>query len=95
MKRTALLLLLTIFLALPLGIAAPGPTYAAMPTIAADDCDHLAPMAAGYIGNARSYIFHFSGCRYVAQMNPGNKVYFDSRDEAIESGYRPCKVCRP
>jgi methylphosphotriester-DNA--protein-cysteine methyltransferase len=28
-------------------------------------------------------------------MNPANKVPFATRDEAIQAGYVPCKVCRP
>ncbi|MGJ0690276.1 Ada metal-binding domain-containing protein [Veillonella seminalis] len=28
-------------------------------------------------------------------MSPANHVYFDSRDAAVNSGYVPCKVCRP
>lgn len=53
-------------------------------------------------------IFHFRGIlvlhqilvrssssRYVSQMNPTNKVFFDTRDEAVDAGYVPCKVCRP
>jgi hypothetical protein len=72
--------------------------------ITLDDCagDVLAPAANlrkldddQYIGNSRSYIFHHSWCRYVGQMSDSHKVYFDSRDEAIDAGYRPCKVCRP
>ncbi|WP_434132806.1 hypothetical protein KIAC18_000327 [Sporomusa sphaeroides] len=61
-----------------------------------DNCaDNVCPLASSYVGNARTYKFHFSGCRYVGQMNAGNKVYFDSRDEAVNAGYVPCKVCRP
>lgn len=55
----------------------------------------LAAMAFAYVGNARSHIFHTDDCRYVYRMNDFNKVYFDDRDEAIDAGYRPCKVCQP
>jgi len=34
-------------------------------------------------------------CRYVDQIKPENKIYFSTRDEAIASGRRPCKVCNP
>ena len=59
-------------------------------TIGADDA-----LASAYIGNSNSGIFHYSGCRYVYRMSEDHKVYFDSRDDAIDEGYRPCKVCRP
>ncbi len=52
-------------------------------------------LASTYIGNAHTYKFHYAHCRYVRQMNEDNKVYFESRDEAVDAGYVPCKVCRP
>lgn len=55
----------------------------------------LVPFDATFIGNARSHIFHYADCRYVGRMSESNKVYFDDRDEAIDAGYRPCKVCQP
>ncbi|MDU2064366.1 MAG: Ada metal-binding domain-containing protein [Sporomusaceae bacterium] len=48
-----------------------------------------------YIGNSNSGIFHYAWCRYVGKMSDAHKVYFDSRDGAIDAGYRPCKICRP
>ena len=32
---------------------------------------------------------------YVGRMNPDNKVFFDHREQALDDGYRPCKVCNP
>ncbi len=55
----------------------------------------FAATALAYIGNHNTYKFHHDGCRYVARMNEGNKVWFDTREEAINAGYIPCKVCRP
>ena len=55
----------------------------------------LTALTFAYIGNARSGIFHYDDCRYVYRMNENNKVYFDTREEAIDYGYRPCKVCNP
>lgn len=48
-----------------------------------------------YVGNANTHVFHYSSCSYVNRMKEGNKVFFNSRDEAIAAGYRPCKVCNP
>ena len=55
----------------------------------------FAATAFAYIGNRRSYKFHHDNCRYVNSMNEENKVYIEDRDQAINSGYVPCKVCRP
>ncbi len=85
-RLTAIILMLT----LVLGLAA------AVSAAAFDDCTgDISPLSSSYIGNARTYKFHYSSCRYVGQMNDGNKVYFDSRDEAVNAGYVACKVCRP
>ncbi|WP_298502507.1 thermonuclease family protein [uncultured Methanobrevibacter sp.] len=48
-----------------------------------------------YVGNANSGKFHVSSCSSVSKMSEGNKVFFSSRDEAINQGYVPCKRCNP
>ncbi|HHW57748.1 MAG TPA: nuclease [Clostridia bacterium] len=48
-----------------------------------------------YIGNRNSKIFHYPDCQWAKKIAPQNKVIFESREEAIKAGYRPCKVCRP
>lgn len=44
-----------------------------------------------YSGNVNSMKFHSPGCRYYNCKNCTE--FFSSRDEAIDSGYKPCKVC--
>lgn len=51
--------------------------------------------AGSYVANRRSGIFHYSGCRYVYRMSERNKEYYSDREDCIDDGYRPCKVCRP
>ena len=48
---------------------------------------------AKYIGNAHTLKFHTSSCPHAHKIK--NKVYFNSRDEAIKKGYKPCKHCQP
>ena len=48
-----------------------------------------------YIGNARSNKFHRPDCRWAKKIAPANRVSFKSRQEAIDRGYVPCKVCKP
>lgn len=50
---------------------------------------------ASYIGNCHSAIFHYEDCRFGSRTKEVNRVYFDTRDEAVDAGYRPCKVCKP
>ncbi|MCE7698576.1 MAG: hypothetical protein K8E24_006980 [Methanobacterium paludis] len=51
--------------------------------------------SAAYIGNSNTHKFHLASCHYVSKMNSENKVYFNTRQDAINAGYTPCKVCNP
>ncbi|WP_432644824.1 thermonuclease family protein [Methanobrevibacter sp.] len=51
--------------------------------------------SANYIGNANSGKFHVAGCTGANRMSENNKVFFSSRDDAINQGYTPCKMCNP
>ena len=46
-----------------------------------------------YHGNIQSKIFHKPNCKYYNCKNCVS--IFPSREEAIVSGYRPCKICNP
>ncbi len=47
----------------------------------------------GYIGNQKSLVFHREDCANLPEEQ--NRVYFQSRQEAIAAGYRPCGNCKP
>lgn len=46
-----------------------------------------------YIGNVNSKKFHLPTCSSLPAEH--NRVYFDSRDEAVNAGMVPCKRCKP
>lgn len=48
-----------------------------------------------YVGSAQSNKFHYPGCRMAKKINEGNLITFSSREEAVNAGYIPCKVCHP
>ena len=48
-----------------------------------------------YIGNKNSHVFHKVTCTSVSDMKEKNKVVLNSREEAIERGYKPCSRCLP
>ena len=48
-----------------------------------------------YIGNRNTRKFHEDYCDSVRAMAAHNKVYIETREEAIERGFVPCKRCRP
>ena len=46
-----------------------------------------------YIGNLNTHKFHLPSCSTLPKES--NRVYFDSREEAVADGYVPCKKCNP
>lgn len=46
-----------------------------------------------YHGNIKSHIFHNPSCRYYDCANC--VATFNNRNEAIQAGFRPCKICNP
>jgi len=48
-----------------------------------------------YVSSKNSQVFHRPNCRSAKRIKPENLVGYNSREEAIQSGKRPCKVCRP
>jgi len=53
------------------------------------------PVISGYVGNSRTLKFHRPDCVWAQRISPANRVYFQTREEAIQQGYIPCKVCNP
>jgi len=51
------------------------------------------PSPEGYIGNKNSQIFHLPSCTSLPSEQ--NRIYFDTRQEAIDANYRPCGNCKP
>jgi len=46
-----------------------------------------------FIGNRNTQVFHRLGCGTLPAER--NRIYFDSRDDAIRAGHRPCGRCNP
>ena len=55
----------------------------------------LCAFAASYIGNKNTKKFHESDCHWVQKIKQENILYLKDRDQAINNGYIPCKVCQP
>ncbi len=49
----------------------------------------------GYVASKNSDVFHKAGCRWAKRIAQKNLVRYNSRDEAIKAGKRPCKMCKP
>jgi hypothetical protein len=48
-----------------------------------------------YVSSSGSKIFHKAGCRAAKRILPKNLISYQSREEAIKAGRRPCKLCKP
>jgi methylphosphotriester-DNA--protein-cysteine methyltransferase len=48
-----------------------------------------------YVGSINSDVYHLPTCKYVEQINPENRIWFASEQEAIDKDYKPCSVCLP
>jgi hypothetical protein len=48
-----------------------------------------------YIASKNSKVFHNSQCQWAEKIRPENLVGYNSRDEAVRAGRRPCKTCNP
>ncbi len=46
-----------------------------------------------YIGNKNSHKFHKPDCYTLPYAE--NRIYFDNLDDALSSGFSPCKNCEP
>lgn len=53
----------------------------------------IAKIGGKYHGNQSSHVFHQSSCKHFNCKNC--VVEFNSREEAVAAGYRPCGMCRP
>jgi len=50
---------------------------------------------ANYIASRLRAPFHYLTCRSARLITPEHAVYFETREQAIEAGHRPCKNCSP
>lgn len=53
------------------------------------------PTDAKYVGNSSKKKLHLGSCGSTKKIAPDNRVIFNTREEAINSGYQPCKRCHP
>ena len=51
--------------------------------------------AVNYVASRVRLPFHRPDCKWAAKISPKNLEVFETREQAIEAGHRPCKVCNP
>lgn len=50
------------------------------------------------LGNSATKIFHTLDCKNIrtgSEPEDVQMLLFNSRDKAIEAGYKPCEICEP
>jgi len=50
---------------------------------------------ARYVASRLREPFHYSWCKWAQKISESNKERFRTREEALQAGHRPCKVCNP
>ena len=61
----------------------------------ASDTPAAAPMSEGYVASKNSAVFHKAGCKGASKISEKNLVRYNTRDEAIQAGKKPCHECNP
>ncbi len=74
----------------PTPIPTPEPTPTPEPAVVAPPAD-----SASYIANTNTGKFHRSGCSSVNKMKDEHKLNIATREDAINGGFVPCKICKP
>lgn len=49
----------------------------------------------GFVASKNSQVFHRLDCGSAAKISEKNVIQFGTRDEAVQSGRKPCGECRP
>jgi len=48
-----------------------------------------------YVASKNSKVFHRPDCSSAKRISPKNLVGYNSREDTIKAGKRPCKICKP
>ncbi len=48
-----------------------------------------------YVAGRKSNVFHRPDCRQAQRITAENSIEFGNRDKAVNSGRRPCDICKP
>jgi len=56
-------------------------------------CDN--PSLKYYVANKNSDVFHYPDCKWGNKIKKENMIAFESIDEAMNKGFKPCGLCNP
>jgi micrococcal nuclease len=46
-------------------------------------------------GKSERFVFHRPDCQWATRIKEENLIRFATREEALDSGYSPCRTCKP
>lgn len=97
MKKCLLIITLIVFVAfqIPAVILSKPETVEKDQQVVSDLLKASAQEDCEFVGSKNTKVFHTLECGLGKKIKPENKKEFETRDEAMEEGYRPCKVCKP
>lgn len=71
------------------------PVYGEVTTIPSEAPPSPAAAQGAYTASAKSDKFHLPNCSSASRISDDNRVWFETRGEAIAAGYSPCGKCQP
>jgi len=82
---------------LPGGIKDAGKDSAAKGAVDSPASPQVAQSESAYpfVASKSSDVFHRSDCRWAQNISGDNRLGYKTREEALDSGKRPCKSCKP
>ncbi len=72
----------------------PAPERAAQ-TVSHPAVEQTSPTEAAFVASKNSDVFHRADCSSAKRIKPENLIGYNSPDEAIQAGKKPCKRCKP
>jgi hypothetical protein len=48
-----------------------------------------------WVGSTYTMEYHYPWCSIAKRITPPHKVWFEAWQDALDSGYHPCPVCKP
>jgi micrococcal nuclease len=48
-----------------------------------------------YCGSTKSDKYHYPSCHWAGKITPAHLIWFKSKADAEQHGYKPCGVCKP
>lgn len=59
------------------------------------EVDAVRALGCPYVASKSSSVFHSADCRMAGNIASDNLVGYNSREDAVAAGKRPCKTCNP